>query len=123
MSEDVQPYGAAGDPRLARVEELRALVAELEQSQRELADELGIESRSLRRWLSGDGVFPDMAILALRHLVAKKRGDLQPHQRTANDPVTPDEIAEANKRGGPQAVDELVHGRAGVREPGSKGSR
>ena len=119
MSEDVRPYGAADSPQVQRVDELRALVEELEQSQRELADELGIESRSLRRWLSGDGVFPDMAILALRYLVAKQRGDLQPHQRTANDPITPEEIAAANARGGHDAVDELVHGRVG----GKKGAQ
>jgi len=108
MSEDVAPYGAgeiASDPHTL---ELRALIKLLEMSQREAADAIGVETRSMRRWVAANPPPPLMAILALRYLLAKARGPLHWSQRSPNDPITPEDIAAANARGGEAAVDELL---------------
>jgi hypothetical protein len=84
MSEDVRPYGAANDPAIARVEEFSALLAELEKSQREGAELLEMEPRSIRRFLSGETPPPMTVIYSMRYFAAVKRGELDAEQELAD---------------------------------------
>lgn len=76
MSEDVKPYGAADDPAVERVDELRDIIFKMGLSQREAADLIEVETRSMRRWVGKDPAPPLMALFAFRYLHAVKEGQL-----------------------------------------------
>jgi len=81
MSEDVAPYGATGDPAVARTEELRALIAQLGWSQREAAEALEVDTRTMRYWCAANPPAPLMAILALKHLLSEQGRELSDNAR------------------------------------------
>lgn len=74
MSEDTPVYGEPGSPAVLRTNEMRALIAKLGWSQRETADVLEFESRSVRRWASSGP--PQCVIFALRYLASLAPADL-----------------------------------------------
>ena len=58
-------------PRAIRPKELRALLKKLDISQMELARRLGVDGRTVRRWLAGEAKIPGparVAILAMAHM-------------------------------------------------------
>lgn len=69
MSEDVTPYGGQKLDAPARTNELRALIEQLGLSQRQAADALEVDVRTMRYWAASNPPPPLMAIYALRHLV------------------------------------------------------
>lgn len=76
-------YGAPKPDEAARTNELRALMEQLGLSQRETAEALEVDVRTLRYWAAANPAPPLMAIYALRYLAARKSGritvlDLQP---------------------------------------------
>jgi transcriptional regulator with XRE-family HTH domain len=72
MSEDVVPYGGLKPNETERTEELRALIDALGFSQRQAADELEVDPRTLRYWAAANPAPPRMAIFALRYLADAK---------------------------------------------------
>lgn len=57
---------------MTRAEEVRSLITQSGKSQREIAEELGVTSRSVRYWVSGERHVPLIAVYALRYLVGKQ---------------------------------------------------
>ena len=58
-------------PRAISPKQLRAIIKKLGLSQMELARRLGVDGRSVRRWLAGEAKVPGparVAILAMTHL-------------------------------------------------------
>ena len=108
MSEDAPRYGANDDADQARTNELRALIEALGLSQRETADALEVDVRTLRYWASKNPAPPAMAILALRHLRAKQIAQTHWSKRSPDDPITPTDVAEVNRLGGNDAIEELM---------------
>lgn len=102
MSEDVPRYGASPSVDAQRVAELREIIAALGWSQRQAAEALEVDQRTLRYWAAANPAPPMMALYALRYLQ-----DTHWSQRPT-DPLTPEAIAEANRTGGHAAVDRLV---------------
>lgn len=72
--EDNPVYGEPGSPVVLRTNEMRALIAKLGLSQRETADVLEFESRSVRRWASSGP--PLCVIFALRYLASLEPAEL-----------------------------------------------
>lgn len=103
MSEDVTPYGARPDAGAQRVAELRELIAALGWSQRKAADELEVDQRTMRYWVAANPAPPISVIYALRYL-----HQVHWSERRPSDPLTPEDVVEANAQGGHQAVDTLV---------------
>lgn len=103
MSEDVRPYGA-GDERDdnagARLKELRALTEKLGQSQRGLARELELDERTMRYYFSGQHPTPLAVVYAVRYLALRSQ--------LRSGVLTPEDVAEANARGGHAAIDDLL---------------
>ena len=118
MSEDVVPYGAAESPAAERVQEFSALLAELEKSQREGADLIEMETRSIRRFLTGETPPPITVIYAMRYLAAVKRGDLDADQALV------DELSGGHYSAGSAERPRVASSVRDVdAKPGSKGSR
>ena len=81
MSEDVTPYG--GEPGgNARTIEFRALLAELGMSQRECADALEVDVRTVRYWAAANPEPPLVAIFALRYMVENQAREILTPART-----------------------------------------
>lgn len=69
-------YGALKPDEAARTNELRALMEQLGMSQRETAEALEVDVRTLRYWAAANPAPPLMAIYALRYLANIKRAEL-----------------------------------------------
>jgi hypothetical protein len=79
MSEDVMPYGGLKPNEAERTNELRGLLEKLGYSQREGAEALEVDVRTLRYWAAANPAPPLMAIYALRYLAEhgrQRKGDV-----------------------------------------------
>lgn len=105
MSEDVRPYGADAGAEAARTNEFRDLMAQLGLSQRETADALEVDQRTLRYWASQNPAPPLMAIYAMRYLDARKSGRITELDLRPGAAITPDlvasKVADGDAGGGP----------------------
>lgn len=120
MSEDVTPYGGRKPDDAARTNELRALIEQLGKSQRETAEALEVDPRTMRYWASANPAPPLMALYALRHLVREHQ-----YKQLQNPPTIKLVVGEnghapipSNLMNGGRSVHVDADGRASVQRDG-----
>lgn len=89
MSEDVVPYGGQKPDEAARTDEFRALMEQLGFSQRQTAEALEVDPRTLRYWAASNPAPPLMAIYALRYLSKADLIEAAPNLLFALEELTP----------------------------------
>lgn len=106
MSEDVKPYGGFKPDEAARTAEFRELMAAIGMSQRETAELLEVDQRTLRYWAARNPAPPAMAIYAMRYLDARKSGRITELDLRPGAAITPDlavsKVADVAGDGGPE---------------------